>query len=254
MKRFRAKRKFGSSTKKKTKEVKVPTIFAKSPITNFTHGFANPEAWDRDIAVFARIHHDRMAQDLLNSVPFWNWLNQQAPPDLSKTQKWTAPLFRVVYGGFDPLSVAGTLASGGRYNIGGAQQIPITELSQLNMQAALYAADSVDCAKAEAGNPLGAAEIFRLTTLSALTLWNIDAVIAYLSWPNLKGQVDAQPFNKIWVNQKCPTISQLLGTYLRKIGGDGIYSRSTKSDGGSIISIFLADDNQAKTMFTANRV
>ncbi len=109
------------SKRKVHRQAKIPAIVAQSKKTNIAHGFTNPIEWEKNIALFARGYQDRIAQDLLKAVPFWSWLGQQAAPQLDQSVKWKSTLYRIVYGGYDPLSVAGPLARGGRYNLGAAQ-------------------------------------------------------------------------------------------------------------------------------------
>lgn len=109
-------------------------------------------------------------------------------------------------------------------------------------------------AKAEAGQFLQHAEIHELKPRRVLDLWDMDKVIASLNWPDLRSLVESEPFNKQWKLQKSPAISQLLGTFLRQTGGDGILSKSVKYAGGFVISIYLTDDSQSKDLFTAQRI
>jgi hypothetical protein len=249
-----AKKKKAKGKGKKTAAVTVPVLIAKSPKTNIPHFFANPPGWETLIVNFAATYQARIYDDLLKAVPFWNWLSQQPALTIAASTPCSSPLYRIVFGGLDPLSPAGSLAAGGRYNIGGAQHLSFSSLPGLQIQAALYCADTVNCANAEAGPFLAAAEIYKLTVLKPMLLWDIDQIISKYSWPNLQALVNNEPFNKKWILQKSPAISQLLGTFLRHIGGDGILSRSTKCPSGHVITLFVKDDVHCRQIFKAERV
>jgi len=233
---------------------KIPALLAQSNKTNIAHIFANPNAWEKDIEAFARSYQDRISQDLLKTVPFWIWLQKQSKPDKSCEISWTSPLHRIVFGGLDPLSVAGSLATGGRYNVGAAQQVNLQELQNVPMQAALYGGDSIDCSKAEAGSFLQNAQIYEITPNRQLSLWDLQKAISTYAWPDLQTLVEGEPFNKLWKLQKTPAISQLFGSFLRSAGCDGILSRSTKYPQGNVITIFLKDDNESKNLFNSKLV
>ncbi len=232
----------------------IPALLAQSHKTNIAHIFENPKIWEEQILNLANAHQTRMVQDLLKAIPFWNWLQQQPAPNNSFLTPWNKSIVRIVYGGLDPLSVSGSLAAGGRYNVGGAQQIHIDGLSDIQMQAALYASDTEACAKAEAGQFLGQAEIYELHANREILLWDVDKVISSYAWPGLQSLVDGEPFNKLWKLQKTPAISQILGMFLRSFGGDGILSKSVQYPTGFVVTIFLKDDNTSKQLFTVSRI
>lgn len=195
----------------------------------------------------------RYAKDVEDALNFVEWLQSQSldlgPPSIT----WKNPSYRIIYGNFDPLSIAGSLAAGGRFNIGGSQMSHF--FPDLHMEACLYAASSVECAKKEAANPLGRARFFALYPNHALHLWDLRHLIDFsIHYPNLKSHVDASPLAAIWNYQKVPKISQILGSFLRKRGGDGLIYPSTKDENGKIMAIFVHDDNHARQLFTAAEV
>lgn len=56
--------------------------------------------------------------------------------------------YRICFDGLKPLSIAGSLACGGRFNVGGAQK---SEHFDHDIAACIYVASSIECAKAETG-------------------------------------------------------------------------------------------------------
>jgi hypothetical protein len=196
----------------------------------------------------------RLRTQILTGAAFWSWLRSSAPKlELSKLSETTsAPSFRGVYGGFDPLAVEGSLAAGGRFHVGGAQIQPSSVFPDLQMGACLYLADSQDCARAEASDPglpdphLTLAEI---VPNRPLTLWKLDAVVEALARPDLIPLLDASPLGAAWKLQKAPLEPQLLGAHLRAIGGDGISYRSARYPGGRGLGVFVKDNDACRALF-----
>src|SRR5438105_4916148 len=106
-----------------------------------------------DLNDHLRRYAERYKRDLEESLAFLNWLNQCKPQIGQPAIKWKKPVYRIVYGGYHPLAIAGSLAAGGRFNIGGAQVSAL--FPNFSMRACLYAASSLNCAHKEAGNLIG---------------------------------------------------------------------------------------------------
>jgi hypothetical protein len=167
---------------------------------------------------------------------------------------WTKPVYRIVYGGFNPLSVAGSLATGGRFNLGGAQYLEEDLFPGVQMEACLYGATTIECAKLEAGSFLGNAELYKITPKQPQELWNLENVLQALSDPCLLDLVKKVPTSKRWILQKTPLFSQLISCLLRSIGGNGLIFPSTKLPAENIIAFFLKDDQQSQSFFKAERI
>lgn len=198
-----------------------------------------------------RHYFERYAKDVHESLNFLEWYLGQ-PLDIGEpTIEWQADVYRIVYGGYNPLSVEGTLAAGGRFNIGGAQVSHL--FPNLSMQACLYAASSLKCARKEAGSPLGEAQEYLLKPKSLLKLWDLKLLVTKkLNYPNLKSLIDSTPFSAQWRIQKTPKISQILASFLRKQGGDGLIYPSTKDSKGDVLAFFTKDNEQIKKNFEAS--
>jgi hypothetical protein len=159
--------------------------------------------------------------------------------------------YRICFNGLEPLSIAGNLACGGRFNIGGAQK---SEHFDHEMAACIYVASSIECAKAETG-PHRNPEVYELSLLKSVKLWDVRSLlIALENSESLIAAIDKSPFNMQWSLQKFPTPSQILGSALRKIGGDGILYPSTKHEGGIVFGFFVKDETDANSKFKATRI
>lgn len=159
--------------------------------------------------------------------------------------------YRICFNGLDPLSIEGSLASGGRFNIGGAQ---VHQEFPYEMAACLYVADSVECAKTETG-PHRNPEIYQLSTIAPVELWDVRSMLLTMdNGEELIQLIEKHPFNMVYNYQKFPIPSQILGATLRRIGGDGIIYPSTKHKGGSVYSFFIKDRADATTKLKAVRL
>ena len=119
------------------------------------------------------------------------------------------------------------------------------------MAACIYVASSIECAKAETGLHRNS-EIYKLSLLKSVKLWDVRSLLITLeNSESLIAAIDKSPFNMQWSLQKFPTPSQILGSALRKIGGDGILFPSTKHDGGIVFGFFVKDETEAKSKFKA---
>jgi hypothetical protein len=193
-------------------------------------------------------YNTRLGSDLLAALKLYHWLKAN-PVGLKPELSWRAPIYRVTYGDFDPLSVAGSLSDGGRLNIGGAQQLPLKAMPGIRKAACLYGASSIQCALKEAADPIGRYRIFRITPKSECDLWDLGAILSTTSYPNLKARIDATPMSQTWALQKSPLESQILAHHLRDTGGKGIVYDSQKDPGAKVLAFFLLDDQEAHRTF-----
>ena len=163
--------------------------------------------------------------------------------------------YRVVFAKYDPLDISGTLASGGRFNIGGAQHT--NKLGNIGkMQGGLYFAASAEAALAEAALPPGIdRKVFRIESNTTNIEWTfvdvekagkfLDSKLtltksasSYLREPAIAAQ---------WGLIKQPTVSQVIGQWLRtRSGSDGLIFESTKNMDSSAYFIFFETTNDAK--------
>lgn len=203
----------------------------------------------------SRIRHNfqRYKEEIEIALDFCEWLDSN-PLDLGKPSVlWHDAVFRIVYKDFNPLSVAGSLAAGGRFNIGGAQMNSF--FPHLTIEACLYGASSLQCAKNEVGDFLGKARFFALKPNKIFNLWDLQFLIKnLLLYPRLEASVNSSPLVAIWAYQKVPKISQLLASFLRSKGGDGLIYPSTKDSEGKILAFFAKDDEYIKHHFTVSEL
>jgi hypothetical protein len=198
----------------------------------------------------AHSYAQRLRRDLFAALRLHHWL--MANPVTSRPViAWRDPIYRIVYRDFDPLSVAGSLADGGRFNIGGAQQLPANVLPGMRKAACLYGASTIHCAKVEAAEPLGHYRMFRLVPKKPLNLWDLGAVLSVTKYPGLAARVNATPMSQRWALQKSPLESQILAHHLQDIGGDGIIHSSQKDANGQVLAFFCKDDLAVLQAFDA---
>lgn len=203
-------------------------------------------------AVFARFlaqaYQARLEHDLLAALKLYHWLKAN-PVTVRPLIPWRDPIYRVIYGSYDPLSIAGSLSDGGRFNVGGAQQLPSNLMPLLRKAACLYGASTATCAVREAATPIGKYRVFELTPKRKFKLWNLKTVLSATSYPGLAARVNATPMSQRWGLQKSPLESQILAHHLRDIGGDGILHDSQKDPPGKTLAIFLKDDQDSHQTF-----
>jgi hypothetical protein len=120
---------------------------------------------------------ERYKKDLEDSLAFLDWLHKHSPQIRQPTVKWKKAVYRIVYCDYHPLAIAGSLAAGGRFNIGGAQVSSL--FPNLSMKPCLYAASSLSCARKEAGKLIGLPQEYELSPLRVLYLWNLKARSAF---------------------------------------------------------------------------
>lgn len=196
--------------------------------------------------------HSQESAELRAAIAFANWL---------KTQTFTLSDYSEVYGGElvravfkrDVLSVAGSLGAGGRYNVGFAQAVTnIPQLNPFGATAGLYFGDCFDTAKAEAG--FGHWDFYAIRRKTPATLWSIAKLLPDLSYPDIAAALNSSPISSAWPTQKVPLISQLLGHFLRSIGGDGIIFESNKNPPNKVVYLFLKDDEESKLHLSASLI
>jgi len=202
-----------------------------------------------DINSYVQKYTQRYQKDLEESVLFLEWLNQKSPHPGTPTYKWEKSCYRIVYGGYNPLDISGSLAAGGRFNIGGAQASGL--FPNLSMRACLYAASSLSCARKEAGEIKGLAQEYRLKPNRQLLLWDLNHLLkTCIIYKNLRRIVNISPLAARWELQKVPKISQILAHYLRQYGGDGLIYPSTKDQRHLILAFFIKDTTHAEQLFS----
>lgn len=195
-----------------------------------------------------------MQRDLFASANLYHWLKAN-PVTVRPRNPWNNPIYRVVDGDYDPLSIAGSLSDGGRFNIGGAQMIPTRAMPGLRKVGCLYGASSPQCALREAPDLMGNYRMFRLTPKKGFDLWDLKAVLASINYPGLTARINATPMRKRWAHQKSPLESQVLAHHLRDIGGGGIVYDSQKDPpDGKTLAFFLKDDQDARQAFDSDIV
>jgi hypothetical protein len=133
------------------------SIEATSEKTGLTHVFDDIEKLVKD---FEAKQQGRHTTELINGKRFYDWLKKQSFDISHDMTYWNKPVYRAVSPGILALSIAGSLADGGRFNIGGAQQHPL--FSMIKKAGCLYAASSIKCALAERAQPLGQLEKYKL--------------------------------------------------------------------------------------------
>lgn len=199
----------------------------------------------------------KQRRDILNAVPLFNFLFNHPAPSVKLLVPISIPLFRVAFGVINPLSIAGSLSSGGRFNTGGAQSIDLVPLNKLRPKACIYASDSIDCAKKEAsvgGLPSSNEVVYKIVPKTSLQIWDLPSVIQSLQWPNLQQQVDMTLPAARWDLQKSPLMSQILGSWLREKGGHGLFSYSTRFAGGLNFALFAETDEAIASLLSFEKI
>jgi len=206
------------------------------------------------VDLYVKNYSTRLKVDLKKSAALWQQLQERNRPE-SEYIEWKQPVIRIIYGGYNPLSIAGSLANGGRFNIGGSQYIKHEKLfPSISVQGCLYAAETSACARLEGSSPIGKFKEYLLIPEKNFQMWNLSRIIAQLDIPGLLDEVNATPMSAAWATQKSPLASQLLATYLRSIGGDGVVFPSTKKPEKNILAFFFRDDEESKKAFSLGPV
>lgn len=242
------RRKISKSPKPRPKVV----LTARSVVTGITHVFDDIAEAQRLTNQLKKARASKLETDLINSFAFWAWINGldsiASEPDLT----WNRPVYRLT-AGWSALSIVGSIADGGRFNIGGAQLCP--EFSDVKKAGALYTASTLECCYHEiSGNPIGKLDEYELIPTRIYKLWDLAKVIVELNRPGLDDLVKAAPFEAIWAYQKVPLIPQLLAHRLRGIGGDGLIYPSTKNSSAMNICFFFRTDDESRAGFTERKL
>lgn len=225
---------------------------ATSSKTGIVHVFDSLKGLEGLARTFERKNYEGRVVDLINALSFWNGINAASPPPFQADVIWGQEFFRVCWGNYNPLSIAGSLAAGGRFNVGGAQLH--SELPDIRMQGCLYGASTQACALAETG-PAQGSRMYRILPREPLTLWDLDRVIRHYARPGLDDQVKASPMNAEWVMQKVPRVPQLLAHFLRARGGNGLIYHSTKdTTGGQVLAFFINTDEETQRLFISEEL
>ncbi len=223
-------------------------LAAHSSRTGITHVFGDIKEAQRLANQFKRAKKAKLETDLVNGIAFWNWITQQTLPTAKPDVPWKAPVFRLTYGGFSPRSIVGSIADGGRFNVGGAQICP--ELPEVKKAGCLYAASTLSCCYLEASGPTGKPDEFQLTPTKTYMMWDLAKIIAELKHPGLEDLLKASPMAASWGYQKVPMIPQLLAHFLRNLGGDGLFFPSTKDPSALNLAFFFKTDEDVRNGFT----
>ena len=182
-------------------------------------------------------------RQLITSQSFWDWLKKEKCNFDTYKIAWNSDIYRVSNAHFKAYSVAGSIADGGRLNIGGSQQRQ--EFKELKKFGALYFSDDINTAVAEAsaGGPLGPEDKkYKVKLRKSFDLWDYDKVVDSLDYQGIKEIVKSSPVSALWGTCKVPMPSQIIAFWLKTFGGDGFIFESTKvSDSKNIVLIFKDD-------------
>lgn len=162
------------------------TIRAVSHKTGLAHEFEDVHEWEKLTQVYESKYLAKVKTDFLQAAKFDSYL-KTVQIKTRPTIKLAQPVFRVIPSAnpkMNPLSVSGSLADGGRLNMGGAQINPT--LPHLTKWACLYVSQTLNCAQAEVAQPAGVVKKFQLTFKNnyAPMLWDLKLVIAELDYAN----------------------------------------------------------------------
>ena len=177
-------------------------------------------------------------KEKLNAYEFYSFLLDNEPRAYIRNLK--PNFYRIAFSGLKPLDTKGSLAVGGRFNIGGAQKKEAAKVhSSLDIFAAVYLASSKVCAKNEVGFADNG-EMYKVNAKRKFRLLNLEKTVENLNYPNLKSFIDASPTDAAWGLQSIPMHSQLISAYFfqKDESIDGVMYPSTKSKGGTNYAIY----------------
>lgn len=240
--------------KKTGRKKRVIAIRAQSSKTKIAHVFRDLEQVKKLARIYTKKRLSQEQQDFVNSQTFANHFAGLDRSLYAPTLIWNKPVYRVTVTGINPLSIAGNLADGGRFNVGGAQQNP--HFSNYKKCGCLYAAEDINCALREYSNgtPTGVADQYELTPKRELLLWDLQSVLSIIANSTLDTMVKQTPVEAIWGYQKIPLVSQVLGGFLRSLGGDGIAFPSTKVPTSLNLAFFFKTDEECKNTFSVRKL
>lgn len=191
----------------------------------------------------------RNLKQTYHSLSFLRLLNKQTALTFDTFKvDFNDPLYRITP--FHPTSISGSLAYGGRFNVGGSQ---LNKLIGIKPFAALYLSTDLQCAEDEytQGTPLGPNDIkYALAPSRTFELWDVEKVIQFLNFPNLSNLINQGPIFNSWGYCKVPMQSQILAFWLKKIGGDGILFKSTQDPDSYCLALFAKDNEESEALFS----
>ena len=189
---------------------------------------------------------------IYGALAFQEWLSKERQLNFATFKTLHSDtLYRV--SDFPPLSTTGSFAYGGRFNVGASQFVEYIDVKPF---AALYFANSLQCAVDEHthGTELSPQDKkHALMPSRSFELWDIDSVVQHLRLPNIKNLIDQRRMLNSWGYYKVPLQSQMLGHWLKEIGGDGVIFRSTQHPESRCVALFVKDDAHAKSLFSEVR-
>lgn len=251
MKGHRTKKPFFKNRIENRKKKTQTNLLATSKKTGIQHTFGNLRGWEQVIEQYEQKAEMQKTQ-LVSSLHFYQWLEKQTIDKSLCVKGFTDPCYRFANPRYGPIAIAGSLAYGGRFNIGGSQMD--SNFPTLNIFGCLYFTSSAACAKEEAAKPIGVHKLYKITPKKMLFLWDLAKVIQNLDYSNLFDLVRASHGEKIWAYQKIPTESQILGHKLKTLGCDGVLFESTKLEGHFNLGLFYDNDTQAQSDLTVQVV
>ena len=211
----------------------------------------NPESLIDFIKYLVSSEQARNIKQTYISLVFHRYLQKQTPLNFQKFKiNFKDTLYRVSTHKYSPISITGSLIHGGRYNIGGSQ---LHKLINIQPFSALYFSTDLQCAIDEYthGTPLCHNDIkYALKPSRKFELWDINKITQSSHFLHLNDLIYQGPIFSLWTYCKVPMHSQILGTWLKKIGGDGIMFRSTKNPKSSCIALFVDNDLEAESLFS----
>lgn len=233
-------------------KAKSTILRATSKGTGLRHSFKNIEGWDKYSQDRYLAKLEKEEEELFQVLPFYDFIENFTGDLTSNLKSFKQDVFRFTNPNYAATSIVGSISDGGRFNIGGAQVR--AEFSALEKAGCLYTASSAECALAEAVQPHGNHKMFQLSPKKNLQLWDLNLTIKTLKYPNLIDLARASPVEALWVLKKTPSISQILASRLRRIGGDGIMFESTKLAGHSNIAFFFKTDDESAASFDVRQI
>ncbi len=159
---------------KRTKKTAITAINVKSEATGITHVFPDVEVFEKLLVDLEQKVTLERTLALGRSIQFWNWLSGRSLIS-EPTYTLESEIYRICFDGYDPLEVSGSLACGGRFNVGGAQKS--TSFPTIEMAACVYGADTEKWAMDEAGSLIRSPELYKLKPIKPLLLWDLSVVI-----------------------------------------------------------------------------
>lgn len=133
-----SRQKITKSSKSRSKVV----LTAHSAATGIIHIFDDLTEAQRLTHQLKQARESKLETDLINSLSFWAWIKRMGSITTTPDLTWNRPVYRLTVG-WSALSIVGSIADGGRFNMGGAQLCP--EFSDVQKAGALYTASTLEC-------------------------------------------------------------------------------------------------------------